>query len=87
MFPPAGRLRSSIRKALHGSETRRETRSVLRTLLCTAPGHRGHAERLARCPALPPDPTLCDSAAGSHALPAASERPCPRRRAKPPEKR
>jgi len=54
MFPPAGRLRSSIRKALHGSETRRETRSVLRTLLCTAPGHRGHAERLARCPALRP---------------------------------
>lgn len=33
----------------------RETRSVLRTLLCAAPGaSTGYAERLARCPTLRP---------------------------------
>ena len=79
MFPPAGRLRSSIRATLHGSDAMRDPQRAPHPAVSgagvgavtTLSGW--HAAR--HC--APPAPTLGDSAAGSHALPAASVRRCP----------
>jgi hypothetical protein len=77
MFPPAGGLRSSRCEALCGSERHARTAASWRTL----------CGRCAARHCAPPAPTSGGSAAAGPTPAAASVRPCPRRHAKPPEKR